>query len=111
MSRDPGRDKRRPSAIGDLLAGVLANAGIGDRVAQAAVVPEWAALVGPQIAAVTEPLSVTPDGTLWVAVATHAWMTELQAMEPELLRTLNAAPDRPPVVRIRLTHKRAEQKP
>ena len=101
-------DNRRPSAIGDLLAGVLANAGIGDRVAQAAVVPEWAALVGPQIAAVTEPLSVTPDGTLWVAVSTHAWMTELQAMEPELLRTLNGAPDRPPVTRIRLTHRRPE---
>lgn len=103
-------DKRRPSAIGDLLAGVLANAGIGDRVAQAAVVPEWAALVGPQIAAVTEPLSVSSDGTLWVAVATHAWMTELQAMEPELLRALNAAPDRPPVTRIRLTHRRPDQK-
>ncbi len=101
-------DKRRPTAIADLLAGVLADAGIAARVAQAAVVPEWAALVGPQIAAVTEPLRVGADGTLWVAVTTHAWMTELQAMEPELLRTLNAAHDRPPVARIRLTHKRAE---
>lgn len=101
-------DNRRPSAIGDLLAGVLASAGIEARVAQAAVVPEWGALVGPQIAAVTDPLRVSPDGTLWVAVATHAWMTELQAMEPELLRALNAAPDRPPVVRIRLTHRRPD---
>jgi predicted nucleic acid-binding Zn ribbon protein len=101
-------DKRRPSPIADVLAGVLADAGIRDRVAQAAVVPEWARLVGPQIAAVTEPTSVSPDGTLWVAVATHAWMTELQAMEPELLRTLNAAPDRPPVTRIRLVHRRPD---
>ncbi|HEY0778434.1 MAG TPA: DUF721 domain-containing protein [Gemmatirosa sp.] len=104
-------ENRRPTAIADLLAGVLASAGIGERVAQAAVVPEWAALVGPQIAAVTEPLSVSPDGTLWVAVTTHAWMTELQAMEPELLRTLNGSADRPPVTRIRLVHKRPEQKP
>ena len=108
MRRRDEPDTRRPSAIGDLLAGVLANAGIENRVAQAAVVPEWATLVGPQIAAVTEPLSVTPDGTLWVAVSTHAWMTELQAMEPELLRILNAGVERPPVVRIRLTHRRPE---
>ena len=107
MRRDEP-DKRRPSPIGDLLAGVLASAGISDRVSQAAVVPEWSALVGPQIAAVTEPLSVTPDGTLWVAVSTHAWMTELQAMEPELLRILNAGAERPPVARIRLTHRRPE---
>lgn len=104
-------DKRRPSSIADVLAGVLADAGIAERVAQAAVVPEWAALVGPQIAAVTEPLSVGPDGTLWVAVATHAWMTELQAIAPELLRTLNAAADRPPVARIRLVHRRPEPRP
>jgi len=102
-------DKRRPSAVGDLLAGVLASAGISDRVAQAAVVPEWAALVGPQIAAVTEPLSVGADGTLWVAVVTHAWMTELQAMEPELLRALNGAPERPPIARIRLVHRRPDR--
>lgn len=104
-------NKRRPTSIADVLAGVLADAGIADRVAQAAVVPEWAALVGPQIAAVTEPLSVSPDGTLWVAVATHAWMTELQAMEPELRRTLNAAPERPPVVRIRLVHRKPDGRP
>lgn len=100
------RGKPAPSALGDLLAGVLQNAGIADRVAQAQVVPEWAGLVGPTIAAVTEPLSVGPDGTLWVAVATHAWMTELSLMEPELLKALNAAADRPPVRRIRLTHRR-----
>ena len=103
-------DKRRPTAIADVLAGVLADAGIRDRVAQAAVIPEWAGLVGPQIAAVTEPTSVSPDGTLWVAVATHAWMTELQAMEPELRRTLNASTDRPPVSRIRLLHRRPDQR-
>jgi hypothetical protein len=47
----------KPTALGDLLAGVLADAGIAARVAQASVVPEWPALVGPRIAAVTEPLS------------------------------------------------------
>jgi predicted nucleic acid-binding Zn ribbon protein len=96
----------KPTALGDLLAGVLAEAGIEQRVAQAAVVPEWPSLVGQQIAAVTEPLSVSVDGTLWVAVQSHAWMTELSLLEPELLRALNAQPGRPPVQRIRLTLKR-----
>lgn len=93
--------RHKPAAIGDLLANVLAKAGIQDRVAQAAVVPEWPSLVGAQIAAVTEPLSVSPDGTLWVAVQSHAWMTELSLLEPELLRKLNASDDRKPVERIR----------
>ncbi len=103
MSTNP---PSKPTPLGALLAGVLAEAGIADRVAQASVVPEWASLVGARIAAVTEPVSVGADGTLWVAVASHAWMTELSLLEPELLRALNAAPGRPPVLRIRLTHRR-----
>lgn len=96
----------RPTKIGDLLAGVLRNAGVADRVAQAAVVPEWSTLVGAQIAGVTEPLSVAADGTLFVAVATHGWMTELSLLEPELLRQLNAVPGRPPIARLRMVLKR-----
>ena len=91
----------RPTPLSQLLAGVLKEAGIQERVEQAAVVPEWPALVGAQIAAVTTPLLVTPDGTLFVAVSTHAWMTELSLMEPELLRTLNADASRPPVRKLR----------
>jgi predicted nucleic acid-binding Zn ribbon protein len=91
----------RPTPLSQLLADVLKEAGIQERVEQAAVVPEWPTLVGAQIAAVTTPLLVTPDGTLFVAVSTHAWMTELSLMEPELLRALNADPSRPPVRKLR----------
>ena len=91
----------RPTPLSQLLAGVLKDAGIQERVEQAAVVPEWPTLVGAQIAAVTTPLLVTPDGTLFVAVSTHAWMTELSLMEPELLRTLNGDASRPPVRKLR----------
>ena len=91
----------RPTPISALLASVLKEAGIQERVEQAAVVPEWPGLVGPQIAAVTTPLLVTPDGTLFVGVTTHAWMTELSLMEPELLRALNRDAARVPVRKIR----------
>lgn len=93
--------KKRPAALGDVLAGVLQKAGISARVEQAGIIPEWPALVGAAIAAVTEPQSIAADGTLFVHVTTNAWMMELSMMEPELLRALNAKPDRIAVKKIR----------
>lgn len=93
--------RKKPSAIGDVLAGVLKESGLAERVEQAAIIPEWASLVGAQIASVTEPTSITADGTMFVRVTTNAWMNELSLMEPELLRALNAKPGRVPVRRIR----------
>ena len=99
MSSDP--KKRTPAKLGDVLASVLQHAGLTDRVAQAAVIPEWPSLVDSQIAAVTEPLMLQQDGTLVVMVKTHAWMQELTFLEPELLRSLNRDTSRPPVRRLR----------
>ena len=93
--------RKKPAAIGDVLAGVLQETGLAARVEQAGIIPEWSALVGAQIAAVAEPMSVTADGTLFVNVTTNAWMNELSLMEPELLRALNAKEGRVPVRRIR----------
>lgn len=93
--------KRKPRRVGDVVHDVLSQSGIGDRIAQAAVIPEWRALVGPQIANATEPLSITPQGTLFVAVKTNAWMTELSLIEPELLRRLNERTGRLPIKKIR----------
>jgi predicted nucleic acid-binding Zn ribbon protein len=93
--------KKKPASIGDILAGVLSNAGISARVEQAGIIPEWSALVGAQIAGVTEPQSIAVDGTLFVHVTTNAWMMELSLMEPELLRALNAKEGRAAVRRIR----------
>lgn len=55
----------------------------------ASAVQEWAETVGPQIAAVTEPLRVS-EGSLFVAVANSAWMMELTLMKGEIMRRLNA---------------------
>lgn len=97
MSRKP----QRPSALGDILAGVIRDSGVAARIEQALIIPEWPSLVGLQIAAVTTPQSITADGTLFVAVTTNAWMMELSMMEPELLRALNAKEERIAVKRIR----------
>lgn len=92
---------RAPEKISDALGAYLREAGLDARMVQAAVVPEWGELVGREIAAVTEPLFVTPDSTLFVAVKTNAWMTELQLMEPQLVAALNAGADRPRVRKLR----------
>jgi predicted nucleic acid-binding Zn ribbon protein len=84
-----GSASHRPEAVGDVLKSFLKESGLDRRVEQSSIVPEWPGLVGQAIAAETEPLYVTADGTLFVAVRTNAWMTELQLMTPELLRALS----------------------
>jgi predicted nucleic acid-binding Zn ribbon protein len=93
--------KKKPEAIGAIVANWLGESGLAARVDQAEIVPEWPRLVGPQIAAVTTPQSITTNGTLFVRVTTNAWMNELSLLEPELLRSLNVKPGRIPVKRIR----------
>ncbi len=93
--------KRKPTTLADALGGFLEKSGLAKRVEQATIVEQWPELVGPQIAAVTKALSITPDGTLFVAVASHGWMTELSLMEPQLLRSINVAEGRADVRKIR----------
>jgi len=93
--------KKKPEPIGNLVASWLGESGLAKRIEQAAVIPEWPHLVGPQIAAVTIPKSITANGTLFVSVTTNAWMNELSLLEPELLRSLNTKSGRTPIRRIR----------
>jgi predicted nucleic acid-binding Zn ribbon protein len=99
--RPRGRKKDRPRPIGEAIASFFEQSGISRRVEQASVIPEWPQLVGGQIAQVTQPLSISRDGTLFVAVRTSSWMNELSLLEPQLLASINAKPGRPPVARIR----------
>jgi predicted nucleic acid-binding Zn ribbon protein len=82
-------DKRAPSPIAEALASYLRRSGLSKRIQQAGVIEAWPDLVGPQIASVTAPDSVTPDGVLRVRVATAAWANELSLMTPRILARLN----------------------
>ena len=84
------RKRRPPATLADALASYLKQSGFSKRMQQAGIVEQWAELVGPQIAAVTAPESVTPDGVLRVRVATAAWANELSLMTPRILARLNA---------------------
>jgi predicted nucleic acid-binding Zn ribbon protein len=94
-------DRGKPTPIGEVLKGFLREKGLESRVERAQVLVEWASLVGPQIAGVTEPRQVTEDGTLFVGVKTHGWMTELSMMERTLLAKINAVEGRPAIRKIR----------
>lgn len=93
--------KSQPMSIADVMAKVLAQKGMSERIAQVGAIDDWAQVVGAQIASVTEPLSITADGVLWVRVTTAAWMNELSLLAPTLLQRLNAVPGRQPVKQLR----------
>jgi predicted nucleic acid-binding Zn ribbon protein len=83
-------ERRPPATLADALASYLRQSGFAKRMQQAGIIEEWEKLVGPQIAAVTSPESVTPDGVLRVRVATAPWANELSLMTPKILARLNA---------------------
>ena len=87
-------DDSPPTPLAEALASYLRRAGLARRVEQAEVVERWAELVGPQIAAVTAPESVTADGVLRVRVASAPWAAELSLMTPRILARLNAGRSR-----------------
>jgi predicted nucleic acid-binding Zn ribbon protein len=92
--------KEKPVRLGDALQKYLHDSGLGDRVEEAAVLPEWAERVGEAIAAVTQPVRVA-HGTIVVAVRTSGWLMELRLMEREIVRRLNEGRDRGRIERIR----------
>ena len=82
--------KSTPTPLADALVSYFKQSGLTKRVQQAGIIEEWAELVGPQIALVTAPDSITPDGVLRVRVATASWANELSLMSPKILARLNA---------------------
>lgn len=94
-------DSGRPTPLAEALAGFLERQGLAGRVEQSSVLEGWPSLVGPAVAAATQPVSIAADGTLFVAVRTVAWMNELSMMEREILVAVNRAVPRAPIARIR----------
>src|SRR3989440_11519263 len=90
MAERGGGKGKRPTAVGEALRSYLAKSGLATRPAQGQVIPDWPRLVGPQIARVTAPERVTPDGTLFARVATSPWLTELQLMGPQIMAAVDA---------------------
>jgi predicted nucleic acid-binding Zn ribbon protein len=89
LARSSGRRREGPQLIGELLPRLLERNGISAKVEAASVIPEWERIVGPGIAGVATPVTVS-EGTLIVAVKSSPWMMELNLMKGELMRRINA---------------------
>jgi predicted nucleic acid-binding Zn ribbon protein len=83
---DPVRD---PQQLGALLAGYVEERGWDRPLAEARVFAEWAALVGPDVAAHCAPQSLV-GGELKIAAESTAWATQLRLLAGTLLARLVA---------------------
>ncbi len=95
------RKSAKPARVSEVLAVYLQRAGLAERVAQAGVIAEWAAIVGPDVAPVAAAEAVTPDGVLLVRVRSSAWANELSLMAHQIIARVNAGRTTGRIERIR----------
>jgi predicted nucleic acid-binding Zn ribbon protein len=82
-------DDRDPQLLESSLDRLVADRGWETDAAVGGAMGRWPAIVGPQIAEHSTPVSFA-DGELVVAAATTAWATQLRMLAPTLVRQLAA---------------------
>jgi predicted nucleic acid-binding Zn ribbon protein len=83
----PAPDDRDPQPVGRLLAGYVEERGWELPLAEARVFADWAALVGPDVAMHSTPVTLR-DGELKVSAESTAWATQLRLLTAALLSRL-----------------------
>lgn len=71
----------------EAIVGLLEHHGISEEVRAGRIFTEWVELVGAKIAQRTRPDGIT-DRTLWIEVASSAWLHELNLLKPQLVMGL-----------------------
>ncbi len=79
------RTSQGPKQIGTGITAVLETLGIDEKVKRYEVFDRWAETVGEQIARVTKPEYITPDGKLFVRVSRATWRNELLFLKKDLI--------------------------
>ena len=82
-----GADERDPQRLGEVLSALLAERGWDTPVTEARLFADWSGLVGEDIAAHCEPVSLR-EGELRVAAQSTAWATQLRLMASNILAAL-----------------------
>lgn len=98
---------RPPAPLGDLLRRWLDRQNIEHELTQASIQLQWPEIVGQKLAARTEPRYLH-DGVLTVAVASSAWLNELNFMRADLVKRINSVLGRHAVGAILLRSGRVE---
>jgi predicted nucleic acid-binding Zn ribbon protein len=88
--RGRGRPRRDdPQPLASAIGGLLDTRGWQQRAAMGSVFGRWAEIVGPELAAHTQPDSFA-DGELAVIADSTAWATQVRLLAPVLVKRLNA---------------------
>jgi predicted nucleic acid-binding Zn ribbon protein len=77
-------DERDPAPIGSILGSTISELGWVAPLAHARLMGQWASVVGTDIAARCQPVSLV-DGELKIAAESTAWATQLRMMAPQIL--------------------------
>jgi hypothetical protein len=81
---------RDPEGMRDLVAKAVVSLGLGELAAAGRLFRSWEEIVGPDVAARSQPLSLR-EGVLRIQTDSPAWAAEVRYLAPELLRRTNAA--------------------
>jgi predicted nucleic acid-binding Zn ribbon protein len=79
---------KRPRSVGEVLAELLQQYGLADRLKEFDAVNCWAEIAGEQIASHTKAREVR-DGALVVEVSSSAWRNQLFYLKAELIEQIN----------------------
>ncbi len=85
-----GPDVRDPKPLGATLAQWVKGAGVGADLAKANVLGRWPQIVGAEIAAHCEPVSLV-DGELILRAESTAWATQIRGLAPAILGKISTA--------------------
>ncbi|MCC3318233.1 DUF721 family protein [Nocardia africana] len=83
-------DDRDPQLLSALAGSLAKSRGWSAKVAEGMVFGRWSAVVGDDIAAHADPVSLT-DGVLSIQAESTAWATQLRMLQSQLLAKINAA--------------------
>jgi predicted nucleic acid-binding Zn ribbon protein len=97
-----GPDRLDPASAGEVVAGLFAARGWERPVNEARVFADWSGLVGPEIAAHCQPVSLT-QGELRLAAQSTAWATQLRLLAGSVLARLVAELGPDVVTRLHIT--------
>lgn len=85
----PRPDDRDPQPLGRLVSKMATDRGWTEKLNGGQVFSRWSALVGPDVAEHTQPVSLT-DGVLTVQADSTAWATQLRLLQRQLLAKIAA---------------------
>ena len=90
------RSKDSLKSTRNVLAGILDNLGIGNKIEQHRIWTVWAQAVGEQISQHALPARIR-DNVLEIKVDHPVWMQQLQLLKPRLLEQINSHLDDTPI--------------